>query len=120
TGISPTSGPADGGTRVTISGTLFQNDAGVEIGEVAANSPLVGTGSTVTAFTPALPPGTLSDVVVTNPDASTAILPRAWVTDFTDVPPSELFHDAIVKVFRAGITSGCGTGTYCPGDSVSR
>lgn len=119
-GISPASGPADGGTEVTISGALFQNDAGVEIGGAAATAPLVGNGSLLTAFTPALLPGTLSDVVVTNPDSSSAILRRAWLTDFADVPPSEQFHDAIVKVFRAGITSGCGTGIFCPGDSVSR
>jgi hypothetical protein len=119
-GISPASGPADGGTEVTISGSLFQNDAGVEIGGAAATAPLVGNGSLLTAFTPALLPGTLSDVIVTNPDSSSAILPRAWLTDFADVPPSEQFHKAIAKVFRAGITSGCGTGVYCPGDPVSR
>ena len=35
------------------------------------------------------------------------------------LPPSRS-HNAIAKVFRAGITSGCGTGIYCPGDAVSR
>ncbi len=120
TGISPASGPADGGTEVTIRGALFQNDAGVEIGGAAAAAPLVGNGSLLTAFTPALLPGTLSDVVVTNPDSSSAMLPRAWLTDFTDVAASEQFHNAIAKVFRAGITSGCGTGIYCPRDAVSR
>ena len=119
-GISPASGPAAGGTEVTISGTLFQNDAGVEIGAAAATSPLVGSGSLLTAITPALAAGTLSDVVVINPDTSTATLPRAWLTDFADVPPSEQFHSAIEKIFRAGITSGCGTGTYCPDDPVTR
>ena len=120
TGISPASGPAAGGTKITIGGTLFQNDAGVEIGEAAATSALVTDGMLATAVTPALSPGTLSDVIVINPDTSTAILPKAWLADFSDVPPSEQFHNAIERVFRAGITSGCVAGGYCPADTVSR
>jgi hypothetical protein len=40
--------------------------------------------------------------------------------DFVDVPPSYLFHDAIVSIAIAGITSGCGGGRYCPDLPVSR
>ncbi len=40
--------------------------------------------------------------------------------DFLDVPPSHLFHGAIVSNALAGITSGCGAGRFCPDDPVTR
>ncbi len=45
---------------------------------------------------------------------------KAWFADFGDVPASYLFHGAIEKVFRAGITTGCGGGNYCPESPVTR
>ena len=39
---------------------------------------------------------------------------------FTDVPPSYPFFQWIQKMYDLGITSGCGAGTYCPDDSVTR
>jgi uncharacterized repeat protein (TIGR01451 family) len=40
--------------------------------------------------------------------------------DFADVPPSHAFHDFVQTVLRNGITGGCGSGNYCPGDPVTR
>jgi hypothetical protein len=40
--------------------------------------------------------------------------------DFLDVPPTHLFHTAIVDIARAGITGGCGGGNYCPDAPVTR
>jgi PKD repeat protein len=120
--INPTSGPAIGNTLVTITGTGFiaGAGAGVKINGVAATSVAVANATTITARTPALPAGTLNDVVVTNPGTTTGTLPKAWFSDFADVPQSYLYHGAIEKVFRAGITTGCGGGNYCPSAPVNR
>jgi subtilisin family serine protease len=44
------------------------------------------------------------------------------VSDFVDVPPSHPFWSWIEALFRAGITSGCGTNppVFCPDQTVSR
>jgi len=36
------------------------------------------------------------------------------------VPQSDPFHNYVEKIFRNGITAGCGGGSYCPQDSVTR
>jgi len=119
TGIAPNSGPASGGTTITITGTGFVASA-VKIGGVAATDvAFVGTTS-ITCKTPALPAGTLDDVEVTNPGPASATLPKAWFADFLDVPQSHPFHNAIEAIVRAGITTGCGGGNYCPDDAVTR
>ncbi len=46
--------------------------------------------------------------------------PAAISVDFTDAPPSNIFHDAVNTVARNGITGGCGTGIFCPGGPVTR
>lgn len=48
-------------------------------------------------------------------------LPIAWASDrFSDVPTTNPHHADINTIARAGITTGCGTGIYCPEDPVSR
>jgi hypothetical protein len=69
---------------------------------------------------PALPPGTLNDVNVINPDATAGALPEAWFADFLDTPQSHPFHDFIERLFRKRVTAGCGSGNYCPESSVTR
>jgi len=71
TGIVPSSGPAAGGTAVTISGTNFTGATGVTIGGTAAASVVVVSSTSITAFTPAGTAGTAS-VVVTTPGGSNA------------------------------------------------
>ncbi len=39
---------------------------------------------------------------------------------FSDVPCPSPFGDWIERLFVEGITTGCGPGTYCPGDPVTR
>jgi hypothetical protein len=51
--------------------------------------------------------------------ASTAAVARI-LADFTDVPPSHLFHGPIVDVALSGISTGCGSGKFCPSDAVTR
>ena len=118
--IVPTSGPAGGGTAVTIGGDGFLTGATLKIGGVAATAVVVVNGTTLTARTPALPAGTLADVVVTNPGSAPGTLAKGWFADFADVPQAFLYHGAIEKIVRAGITTGCGGGNYCPSDAVNR
>jgi MYXO-CTERM domain-containing protein len=42
------------------------------------------------------------------------------VPTFSDVPTTHTFFAAIEKAAALGITSGCGGGKFCPGDSVTR
>jgi streptogramin lyase len=39
---------------------------------------------------------------------------------FTDVPTDQQFYAFIENIFHHGITGGCTTGQYCPGNSVTR
>jgi CSLREA domain-containing protein len=118
--IDPTSGPAAGATPVSITGLNFQNGAAVKFGGVAATGVAVLSGTEIDASTPALPPGTLNDVTVTNPSGLAATLPAAFLADFADVPQANIFHGDVEKVFRAGITAGCGGGAYCVTSAVTR
>jgi hypothetical protein len=133
TGINPTSGPAAGGTSVTITGTNFETNAVVTIGGQNATSVVRVNATTITCKTPVLPAGTLNDVVVDNPASAVVVgsptphaptvagtLVKGWFSDFGDVPQAYLYHLAIEKVFRAGITTGCGGGKFCPEDKVTR
>ena len=118
--ITPDSGPATGGTAVTITGSGFANQATVALsGSLAGNVDVVDT-NTITATTPNLAPGQLHDLAVTNTDASIGFLERAWLADFLDVPEGDSFHDFVEAIVRAGITAGCGGGNYCRNASVTR
>lgn len=116
---TPASGPASGGATVTISGANFQPGATVTIGFVAATNVAVSSGQ-ITATVPALTGGTANDVVVENPDLSRATRSRAWVADAIDVAPADLFYDDVTRLFRDGVSVGCGDGMYCVNASVSR
>ena len=118
--LSPSSGPAGGGTRTAVSGYLMQPGATLKIGAAFASGLTYASGLHIDATTPAASPGTVHDVLLTNPDASTAVLPGGWFADFSDVPQSYLFHGAIEKIARKGITAGCGGGNYCPENLVTR
>ena len=111
--IAPASGPSAGGTGVAVTGSGFQGGASVEIGGAAATGESVSSASFLTATTPALVPGTLNDVVVTNPDTSSTTLPNGWFSDFLDVPQPDPFHPFIETLFRAGISAGCHGGSFC-------
>jgi hypothetical protein len=65
TSVSPASGPAAGGTGVTITGTNLENASAVKFGAAAAGSFTVESPTTITASSPA-GTGTV-DVIVTTP-----------------------------------------------------
>ena len=122
--ILPTSGSASEGGALIVIGGGFASNASVTVGGVSGSDLTVLDSTFLYLFTPPLSPGTLNDVSVTVPDPGSAPRPRRVPTlssptssTFRRVDP---FHDYVEKIFRNGITAGCGGGSYCPQDSVTR
>jgi hypothetical protein len=69
TGVSPSSGPALGGTTVTITGTDFTGATEVQFYPAAATSFTVVSSTEIAAVTPARVPGTYY-IIVTTPDGT--------------------------------------------------
>ncbi len=120
--VSPMSGSGSGGAALALLGGGFSPEATVTVGSAPGTDVTVPDPTFLYFLRPALSPGTLNDVSVTNPGASpsTAMHPNAFFSDFLDVSQLNLLHDYIEKIFRAGITAGCGEGSYCPDDTVTR
>jgi hypothetical protein len=118
--IQPSSGHADGGTLFGIVGANFEPGAEVTIGGVTVTDVTVFNSQNIAVVSPALPPGTLNDVTVTNPDAQSGTLSKAFLADFTDIWQTHAYHYYVEEIFRAGITAGCGGGEYCVDDPVRR
>src|SRR5262249_46801501 len=109
--ITPTSGPASGGTPISASGTDFADLTTMTIGGVSASVTFIDD-HTLDATTPVLAAGTVNDVVVMTPDGTTGVLVKGWVADFLDVPPSHQFHSFVTTLVSDGITVGIGAGLY--------
>lgn len=118
--IAPASGSPDGGSAVTISGTNFDPGVAVEIGGVPAANVVRVSDVEITAETPVLPPGSLNDVVVMNPDTTAGTLLKGWVADFLDVPPAQQFYAFVTRLVSNGVTVGCGGGLYCVANPTTR
>jgi hypothetical protein len=73
--VSPTSGPASGGTWVTISGANFSGTTNVRFGDIDAAQFVVVSDQEVQAVAPGHMPGTVDVVVVVNPRGSTLASP---------------------------------------------
>jgi hypothetical protein len=76
TSVAPTTGPTNGSTAITITGTQFQTGATVAFNNLPAANVVVSPTS-ITATTPGLPTGT-ADVTVTNPDEGKVTAPDAF------------------------------------------
>jgi IPT/TIG domain-containing protein len=82
TGISPTSGSHNGGTKVTISGTNFTGvpaTGAVKFGTTSATY-TVNKNGTITATSPPGTVGTSVDVTVTSPGGTSASSPTTKFT----------------------------------------
>ena len=117
---SPLSGPSSGGTPLTITGTDFITGATVMIGGAPAGNVSVSNYNTITATSPALAPGSLSDLMVTDPDGTAGTLQKGFVTDFLDVPPTQQFYAYVTTLVANGITVGVGGGNYGVDQSTLR
>jgi hypothetical protein len=118
--MTPDSGHAARAPEVTITGSNFQPGLSVRIGGLAAPEVDVLGPTKIAVEPPSLPPGTLNDVRVINPGGGADLLPKAWFANFGDVSQGHLFQPAVEKVFRYGVTSGCGGGNFCPDLSLTR
>jgi hypothetical protein len=118
TSVSPASGPAAGGTAVSISGTGFTNGATVTFGGTAATSVNVNGSTTITATTPAHASGAIN-VVVTNSNGQSSSL----INGFTYAAPlAAPIVSAVNPNFgtAAGGTAVTVSGTgFAPGATVS-
>ena len=85
TSITPNSGPASGGTIVTITGTRFQNGATVKIGSVSCTNVSFISATQLTATTPSNVTG-VYNVVVTNPDNGSGNLLNFFTFTGTSIP----------------------------------
>ena len=85
TSITPTSGPASGGTAVIITGSGFVTGATVSIGGAPAQLVTVTSATEIRASTPPHAAGVV-DVVVTNPNGQSATLSGAF-TYAEETPP---------------------------------
>ncbi len=110
--IDPVSGPPAGGTAVTIKGTEFQDGATVTVGGQPVGDLVIADDHTITATSPALGPGTASDITVTDLNGITGTLIKGWLVDFLDVPPVQQFYTFVTTLVQNGITVGIGNGLY--------
>ena len=118
--INPTSGDPAGGAVLAVSGTDFASGATVTIGGQPATGVVVDNSTTIHANAPPLAAGSLSDVTVTNTDASAGTLEKGYVADFLDVPPGHQFHFYITTLVSNSITVGVGGGLYGAGEPTKR
>jgi hypothetical protein len=118
--ITPTSGPASGGVRLTFTGTGFAAGATATLGGTAMRDVFVGSGTFALATTPPSNPGTLYTVALTNPGGPTFSLLEGYLADFLDVPGGHPNHRFVEALVRRHVTGGCGAGNYCPDAPVTR
>lgn len=124
-GVSPSDGPAAGGTLVVVSGEGFATGATVKFGATPATQVSVAAPTVLTAVSPAGDPGTVTDVTVTNPSGLSGTLPGAftWQTEgggqpltvTSVVPPqASAAGGAVVTVSGTGFLPGTTVhfGTY--------
>ncbi len=129
-GINPASGPAAGGTTVTIAGSGFTGATAVDFGTAPAADFTVDSDSQITAVSPAGTAGTTVDVSVTTPEGTsatgsadkftyTAAAPSSAVA-FPDVPSSYWAYAYIETLAGRGIVNGFPDGTFRPNVPVTR
>ncbi|HEX4441091.1 MAG TPA: IPT/TIG domain-containing protein [Thermoanaerobaculia bacterium] len=118
--IAPASGPAGGGTAVTISGTSFADGAAVTLGGATATGVAVLGTTEITAATPVLAPGVAYDVAVVNADGTHGTLVKGFVANFLDVPGGNQFYAFVTSLVSNAITAGVGGGNYGVNDDTLR
>jgi hypothetical protein len=118
--IDPASGPAAGGTAVTITGTEFESGATLLIGGQPAGNVVFVDDQTITATSPALGPGTASDITVQDPSGIAGTLQKGFLVDFLDVPSTQQFYAYVTTLVENGITVGVGGGLYGVGQPTLR
>ena len=99
---------------------LFETGATVTVGGVPATDVDVTDAPTITATTPALPAGTVNDVVVTNPSGPGRHAHQRLGRRLPGCPPRVSPTGWVRRLVRADITAGVGCGNYGPDHSTLR
>ena len=89
TEVSPRRGPQEGGTRVTITGTGFTEDAVVTVGDVTVDDAVVVDEATIRLVTPPAADPIAVAITVTNPGQPTATLRKAFTYQETPAVEEE-------------------------------
>jgi hypothetical protein len=118
--LTPASGDASTATPVAVTGSGYDLGATVLVDGQADSSAQVVDATRVNLTLPSGEPGTLSSVEIVNPDTQRVLRRRAFLRDYLDVAESYPFHDDVATLARAGLTAGCGGGSYCPDASLTR
>lgn len=120
---------------VTGSGSSFGGPVGAtySVPDLSASYGTIASGATGACYTqsncyqlqvsnPATRPATHWDATFT--ESVTGGISRARTmhigNSFTDVPTSHWAYRFVETLLHSGLTSGCATGQYCPGNSVTR
>jgi alpha-tubulin suppressor-like RCC1 family protein len=113
--LSAKTGPATGGTSVTITGSQFNGATKVTFGGVEAKSVTVNSDSSITALAPAVATAGTVDIVVTNTAGSSPI----WSKDhFKYVPVIESLTPASGSTAGGGTITVTGAG-FAPGTAAT-
>lgn len=112
TSVSPSQGPASGGTTVTITGTNLTGATSVTIGGTAATGITVNSATSITATTPAHAAGA-ADVVVTTP-GGTATLVGAFTYHAPTITlsPPTLTGGTVGTAYSQTMTASGGAAPY--------
>jgi plastocyanin len=97
--VSPSTGSSEGGTVVLITGGGFAEGVQVSFGTVPAAAVTFFDAATIQATTSPSAQGTV-DVVVTNPDGQSAVLPGA----FTFGAPQSPGQGVVITITRDGVS----------------
>ena len=95
TSVSPPSGPAKGGTIVTLTGTHFNGATEVRFGKQVASNFTVNSGTSITVTSP--PGSGTVNVRVTTPNGTSAVVPADQFTYVSQVAPPSHFRSKIIK-----------------------
>ncbi|MUH52218.1 MAG: hypothetical protein F2789_13520, partial [Actinobacteria bacterium] len=113
TSLSPTSGPASGGTVVTITGTNLTGATGVKFGANAATNVVVVSATSVTATAPAGVAGAVTVTVTTPGGTSTNVVSFTYLVAPTVTALSPTSGTAaggtVVTITGTGFVSGATT-----------
>ncbi len=127
TAVTPSAGPAAGGTQVTIVGSGFTGATDVAFGATAASSYTVQSDGTTLATAP--PGSGTVDITVTAAGGTSATGPGdrftytpapACVATFPDVPATYWAVQPIATLQCRGIVEGFPDGTFRPDGAVTR
>jgi len=119
TASAPLAGPTAGGQQLGLDGMLFEATADVTIGGVPATGYVMFGNTSAQVNAPALPAGSINDIVMVNASGLSGTLPRGYVAQFADVELGG-FGLYIAGLVMNGLTVGCGGPNFCPTATVTR